>query len=176
MKNIKSDGLTMNLEDKIKQLISEIGHIHCVKPDGKLDDSFILTYITQNNKRAAKDYFQVVAAYNKLKSNETFVKENSPKVSDTTLKKYLFYHDALVRPLKTVHKNHNDILFAGEILKLPEKKSASEYDHGEGWKALLEPERQFKIGDKVLYNYKTNIVLDHEMLHLVCSFSGKIIE
>jgi len=176
MNNIKNDGLTMDIEDKIKQLISEIGHVKSIKPDGKLDDSFILAYITQNNKRATKDYLQVVAAYNKLRKDDSFIKESNPKVCEETLKKFVFNYEFLVRPITTICSAPTESIYTGEIIKMPKTKDAKDFDHGEGWKASL-PDKapKYKVGDQVIYWYKSNILLDNELLHLVSSISGMII-
>lgn len=153
-----------------------MGQKQCIRPDGKLDDSFILTYLTQNNKRAAHDYIRILAAFNKLKENDPVLKGNRPKVSDKTLKKFVFFSDAVVRPLDTIFNSPDDFLYIGEILKLPEKKSTRDYDDSEAWKALIETESRCRVGDKIIYGFKANVVLDDELLHLVWNVTGRIIE
>jgi hypothetical protein len=174
MKNIKNDGLALTIEDKIKQLMHEMGYINCIKPDGKLNDRFIVEYLTQHNKEATKDYVRVVTAYAKLRNDVSFVKESNQKVSKETLKKFVFEYEFIVRPIKTIQVHHIDGVFAGEIIKLPEK-DARDFSDGEGWKALLEQSSR-KVGDKIIYWYKNNIILDSELLHLVSSISGRILD
>jgi len=176
MKNIENDGLTMDIEDKIKQLMSEMGEKKSIKPNGNLDDSFILTYITQNNKRAAKDYLQIVAAFNKLKKEDSSFKVSSPKVSVETLRKFVFNYEFLVRPITTICSAPTESIYSGEIIKVPEKKDARDFADGEGWKALVTKEPKYKVGNKIMYWYKSNIILDYELLHIVSSISGRIIE
>ncbi len=176
MKNTQNDGLTMDMEDKIKQLIVEMGEKDSIRPDGKLNDSVILSYITQNNKRAAKDYIQIVKTYNKLKKDDSFIKESNPRVSEETLRKFLFDHEFLVRPINTICSAPTESIYSGEIIKVPEKKDARDFADGEGWKALVTKVPKHKVGDKIMYWYKSNIILDYELLHLVSSISGRIIE
>jgi hypothetical protein len=176
MKNIQNAGLTMDMEDKIKQLIVEMGEKDSIRPDGKLNDSVILSYITQNNKRAAKDYVQIVKTYNKLKKDDSFIKESNPRVSKETLEKYLFDFEFLVRPVKMLYSSSTESIHSGEIIKVPEKKDVREYAEGEQWKALIAKEPKYKVGDKILYWYHSIILLDFEILHLVSSISGRILE
>ena len=108
---------------------------------------------------------------------QTPVKTTSPlQVSKKTLKKLIIFHEVLVRPIKQQSRTLNDNMFMGEIIKMPEERSASEYEHGESWKALLEKESRIKVGDKILYCGKYNIVLDGELLHMVGYIAGKILE
>ncbi len=179
MKNIKNDGLTMDIEDKIKQLMDELGQNKCITPDGRLNNDFILTCLTQNNKRAAADHLKILSAFNKLKKNDQFFYKSNAKVSEETLNKIQLFGEHLVRPIIPNENYKHGAIHTGIIIKLPEKRNTNQYDDGESWKALIEKETTFKVGDKVLYCYGgsgSNLVLDNELLHLVCYFLGKIKE
>ncbi len=172
MENLKEPDSTEDLESRIKKLIAEKGKNQCISPDGKLKNDFILSCITENNSQAAQDYERIIAAYDKLKQNDAFAN----RVSKETLNKINLYGEYIVRPLKVKgHQSQN--IQIGEIIKVPALKSKWDFADGEGWKAsLLNNEERFKIGDKVLYSFCEIIILDNEKLHLVCSFSGKLID
>lgn len=176
MKQVKKSKTELETEKSIMYLLKERGEFECIKPDGTLDESFILSYLIHNEHRSAQEYNKVIRAFNKIKERDSFIKRmNSRKVSENTLKSIIIFNEAIVRPFST-KDNFQHGIYAGEIIKLPPAKSANEYDEGEGWKALIQKDSNFKIGDKVLYNFKCNIVLDDELLHMVGSFAGKILK
>jgi hypothetical protein len=158
-------------ERNIKTLINRLGQYNCIKPDGNLDEVFMLSYLVRNSKPTAEAYKKLNTAFEELKKNKAF-EDFNPLVKESTLKNIEFYGDYLVRPAKSEVNSRFDNIFIGTIIKLP-KKSASDYFPGEAWKASLED--PFKVGDKILYICKSNIILDFECLHLVTWFTGKIL-
>jgi hypothetical protein len=162
-------------ESRLKFLIAQSGEFESIRPDGKLDDGLILDYLLQINPQAAKDYFEIVGAYNKLKKEDDFIKGmHKRQVSEKTLKNLVFFHDVLVKPIKPTEKFGRLSIYVGEVLKLP--SSTSQYDEGESWKSLIKKDKDFNVGDKVMYSYKSNIILDNVLLHLVSGFAGKILK
>ncbi len=114
-------------------------------------------------------------AYNKLRKNNEFIKEfNSRRVSEETLKNLLLANEYLVRPYKANDTSFNRNIYFGEIIKLPAVLDIN-YAEGDEWKALLKKGIEYNIGDKVLYSFKSNILLDNELLHVVGCFTGKIL-
>jgi len=99
-----------------------------------------------------------------------------PRADENIFKKYVFLNEALVRPIINNRNRHIDDVFTGIILKLPVNKLHHTAFSGDEWKTFLEKESDFKVGDKVLYNGKTNIVMNEETLHLVGWFIGKILK
>ncbi|HTA81469.1 MAG TPA: hypothetical protein VK783_00915 [Bacteroidia bacterium] len=162
------------LERSIKYLLLDQEQFDSIKPDGSLDETFILSYLVRNNDHAAKEYGRILRAYEIVKKHGMFTKVmESRRVSDKTLQGIELYYESIVRPIKAKEDGLRGHIYTGEVLKLP-SPAGREYDTGEEWKALLEKEKRFMVGDKVLYNMKSNLILDNELLHLVGTFTGKI--
>lgn len=178
MRPIKKKNRTAKeIERSIKHLILDMAQYDCIKADGSLDDHFILSYLLRNSDHAVKEYNRILLAYEKVKKNETFIKVmQSRKVDSQTLKRIVLFYESIVRPIKVKDDLMGGGVYIGEILKLPSLESGREYDEGEEWKTLLHKEKQYKVGDKVFYNMKSNIILDYELLHLVGMFIGKLLE
>jgi hypothetical protein len=101
--------------------------------------------------------------------------QSKPKrVTQKTLNSVLFYNDAIIRPIKPTNNVRIVHGYIGEIIKLPHGSSSYQYSDGEEWKKALKNEMGFKIGDRVMYSFKLNIMLDGELLHLVGHIFGKI--
>ncbi|MGP8215672.1 MAG: hypothetical protein ACLQQ4_08935 [Bacteroidia bacterium] len=83
-------------------------------------------------------------------------------------------NEYLVRPYKANDTSFNRNIYFGEIIKLPAVLDIN-YAEGDEWKALLKKGIEYNIGDKVLYSFKSNILLDNELLHVVGCFTGKIL-
>jgi hypothetical protein len=159
------------LGKRIKSLITELGIHKCIGPDGNLNDAFILAYLIKCNKPTATEYNKLVAAFAELRKSDVFTNFN-PIVKKSTLKTIELYSEYLVRPDRTAGNRHIDNIYTGTIIKLP-KKLASDYFPSEGWKASLDD--PFQVGDQIIYNCRSSIILDHEHLHLVGYFVGKIL-
>jgi hypothetical protein len=98
------------------------------------------------------------------------------RVSKKTLNSLELYNDAIVRPMKKPNNIKIDHGYFGEIIKLPSGGASYRYDAGEEWKKVLKKEREFNVGDRVMYSCKLNIMMDGEQLHLVGYFFGKLRE
>ena len=173
MRPVKKKAKTvLEIEKSIGSLLQEHDY-SSVMPDGSLSEHFILSYLTRNNDHAAKGYHKILLAYEKVKKYEAFAKVmQSKRVDEKSLKKLVFFYDTLVRPIKEKEGTVQGSMYVGEIIKLPKP----EPDEGEEWKALLHKKERYQVGDKVLYYMKSNIILDNELLHLVSSFTGKLLE
>jgi len=175
MKTRKKRLTAKQLEENIRYLIVEMEQYHFINVDGDLDEGFLLHSIIENNPMAALEHKRLLNAYNKLRKSDAFIKEfNSRKVSEKTLKSLMLTSEYLVRPHKSNDKSFNRSIYFGEIIKLPSALD-SNYIEGDEWKALLKKETDYNLGDKVLYSFKSNILLDNELLHVVGCFCGKIL-
>lgn len=162
------------LEQRIKSLINRLGQNHCIKPDGCLNEAFILAYLLRNCKQAAEVHGKLMTAFDALKKEDIF-KKSEQFVSKETLRKIELYSEYLVRPAEPDSQSRFGNIFTGTILKIP-KTLPSNYFPGDEWKILLGKEDDFKIGDQIVYNSKNNIILDNECLHLVGYIVGKILK
>jgi hypothetical protein len=164
------------IEESIRYSIVVMQQYDCIKPDGFLDESFILTSIINHNLDAALEYRRFLSAYANLRKNDAVIKGLcSGKVSEETLKNLILTQEALVRPLKAKEATFNRSVYYGKIIKLPLEREPYRED-GESWKSVIEKKREYDVDDKVLYTHKTDIIMDNELLHLVCSFSGKLLK
>jgi hypothetical protein len=164
----------IKLETKVRSLIHSIGPENCILPDGRLNPYFILTHIFKTSKEACVENKKLHAAVEELNKRNVF-KNLYPKVSDTALSRYVFTHEALVRPSQVIEGRVTSAMLTGVILKLPVNNLNSNNFPGDEWKALLHPENEFSVGDTVLYTNRTSIVIERETLHLVGYFTGKIL-
>lgn len=175
MKQTKKMKSAKEIERSLELQINQEGEFDSIKADGQLDEAFILTYLIRNNQEAAQDYWKIIKAFNKIKQRDIFIKGmHSRKVSKETLKKIILNNEAIVRPLKSENAIRHSRVYFGEILKLPAINS--DCVDGDEWKALVKKETDFDVGDKVIYNYKYDIILDNELLHIVGCFAGKLLE
>ena len=162
------------IQRKIKFLINE-GQYECINPGGELSENFILSCIVQHNEKAAMEQRKIITAYRKLKKQDAFIKSIPTwKVKEETLTRLVLYNETLIRPLNVKEIFGNNGVYFGEVIKLP-RTQGQEYDESEKWKALIEKEKEINVGDKVIYSYRSNIILDNELLHLASFFVGKIV-
>lgn len=175
MKQTEKRLTAKQLEENLRYMIVEMEQYHFINPDGSLDEGFLLHSIIQSNPKAALEHKRLTDAYNKLRKCDAFIKVfNSRKVSDKTLKSIMLSSEYLVRPYKSNDTSFNRSIYFGEILKLPALLD-NNYADGEEWKGLVEKGIEYSIGDKVLYSFKSNILLDNELLHVVGCFCGKVL-
>lgn len=169
----KKPATVKEMEKSISRLLSEHDY-SAVMPDGSLGEHFILSYLIRNNDDAAQAYGKILQAYEQVKKHGGYIKlMESRKVKKETLQSIVLFYECLVRPIKLKEDAiRGSGIYLGEILKLPK----TEYDEGEEWKASLHKEEHYKEGDKVFYTMKSNIILDHELLHLVGMPTGKLLE
>jgi hypothetical protein len=176
MKKAIKQRTAKEIEENIRYSIVVMEQYENIKADGSLDESFILTSIINHNKDAALDYRRILSAYANLRKNDAVIKGLcSGKVSQETLKNLVLNQEALVRPLKAKESTFNRSVYYGKIIKLPFEREPYRED-GEAWKSLIERKKEYDIGDTVLYTHKTDIIMDNELLHLVYSFSGKLLK
>lgn len=167
---------TSEFEENIRYSIVIMEQYDCIKADGNLDESFILSRILENNEMATLEYRRILSAYATLRKNDAVIKGlSSGKVKMETLNNIILTQETLVRPIKTREVAFNQSIYYGKIIKLPVEREPYRED-GDSWKALIEKKKEYEVGDKVLYTHKTNILLDNELLHLVFGFSGKLLK
>ncbi len=97
-------------------------------------------------------------------------------VRQSTMSSLVLFHNALVKPLKFPENISIDNLCYGEVVKLPADSATNRFQDGEEWKRLIKDKADsgFKVGDRVLYDSKTNVVICGKNFHLVSYFLGKI--
>ncbi len=97
-------------------------------------------------------------------------------VRQKTVNRLVLFHNALVKPLKFPDGIAIENISYGEIVKLPSDKATSRWEDSESWKRLINDKEDngFKVGDRVLYDSKTNVVIYGKNYHLVSYFLGKI--
>ena len=173
MRPVKKRPTTVQEMEKNIHLLLEQENYSAVKPDGSLSEHFVLSYLIRNDDNAAETYGKIHRAYEKVKLHDGYKKVmEARKVSKKTLQSIVLFYECLVRPIKVKDNIMQGSIHVGEILKLPKV----EYDEAEQWKASLDKDEKYKVGDKVFYNMKSNIVLDNELLHLVGMPTGKLLQ
>lgn len=172
MKPVRKRPTTVQEMEKNIHFLLEQENYSAVMPDGSLSEHFVLNYLIRNDNHAAETFGKIHRAFEKVKQHNGYMKHmEARKVSKKTLQSMVLFYECLVRPIK-VKEHMQGGIYLGEVLKLPQ----ANYDDGEQWKASLHKEEQYKVGDRILYNMKSNIILDHELLHLVGMPTGKLIE
>src|ERR1700722_17166722 len=98
MKNIKKEWDQMILESRIKSLITQYGQNKSIKPNGFLNEYFIISYLVNNCKQASVEYRKLLQVFEEIKK-DALPNNWHPKVRDEILDKYEFYDEAVVRPV-----------------------------------------------------------------------------